>query len=119
MQVVAHTEGINPSNALELLQQYDIIVDATDNAPTRYLLSDACSIAHKPLVSGAAIGLDGQLTVYCHGPSGELVFITMEFSSACMSHGFFQVRLHCCRKLQISACACTPASAQSSQPYKL
>ena len=70
-QVTAHIEGISPGNALELVQQYDIIVDATDNAPTRYLLSDACCIAQKPLVSGAAIGLDGQLTVYCHGPTGK------------------------------------------------
>ena len=69
-QVVAYTGGISPANALELLQPYDVVVDATDNAPTRYLLSDACCVARKPLVSGAAIGLDGQLTVYCHGPAG-------------------------------------------------
>ena len=71
--MVAHTSGISPANALELLQLYDVVVDATDNAPTRYLLSDACCVARKPLVSGAAIGLDGQLTVYCHGPSGGAV----------------------------------------------
>ena len=81
---MAHTEGISPGNALELLRQYDIVLDATDNAPTRYLLSDACSIAHKPLVSGAAIGLDGQLTVYCHGSSGELGLITLDFWVICL-----------------------------------
>ncbi|PNX68629.1 adenylyltransferase and sulfurtransferase mocs3-like protein, partial [Trifolium pratense] len=39
---------------------YDIIVDATDNAPTRYMISDCCVVLGKPLVSGAAVGLEGQ-----------------------------------------------------------
>ena len=66
-----YRDGLSPGNALDLVSSYDIVLDASDNAPTRYLLSDACSIAQRPLVSGAAIGLDGQLTVYCHGASGE------------------------------------------------
>ena len=57
--------------AVELVRQYDVVVDASDNAPTRYLISDACCAAGRPLVSGAAIGTDGQLTVYCHGADGE------------------------------------------------
>ena len=51
-------------NALELIAQFDIVLDATDNAMTRYLLSDACVINKKPLVSGAALRFEGQLTVY-------------------------------------------------------
>lgn len=66
-----HRGGLTPSNALELVQQYDIVIDASDNAPTRYLASDACVVAGKPLVSGAALGTDGQLTVYNH-EDGEL-----------------------------------------------
>lgn len=62
-----HRDGLNPSNALQLVRHYDVVVDASDNAPTRYLISDACVIAGKPLVSGAALGTDGQLTVYHHG----------------------------------------------------
>ena len=70
LQLVAHTEGLTPSNAVELVEQYDVVVDATDNAQARYLLSDACALAKRPLVSGAAIGMEGQLTVYCHGSDG-------------------------------------------------
>ena len=63
-------EGFTTENGVELVKQFDVIVDASDNAPTRYLISDACSVAKRPLVSGAAIGTDGQLTVYCHGDDG-------------------------------------------------
>lgn len=70
MQVEVHRDGLTPGNALQLVRQYDIIIDASDNAPTRYLASDACVVARKPLVSGAALGTDGQLTVCNHGPDG-------------------------------------------------
>ncbi len=69
-----HREGFTPANALELASAYDVIVDATDNAASRYLISDACVIAQRPLVSGAALGTDGQLTVYNHGPDGAVCF---------------------------------------------
>jgi adenylyltransferase/sulfurtransferase len=65
--VEPHRGGLTPANAVALVRAYDVIVDATDNAPTRYLLSDACAVARRPLVSGAAIGADGQLSVYCAG----------------------------------------------------
>lgn len=71
-QVDVHLGAISPQNALELVSAYDVILDCTDNAPSRYLISDACVVAGKPLVSGAAIGTDGQLTVYNHGEEGEL-----------------------------------------------
>ena len=71
MQVNVHKEALTPENALHLISQYDVILDCTDNAPTRYLISDACVVSQKPLVSGAAIGTDGQLTVYNHGEDGE------------------------------------------------
>ncbi|GAB4818434.1 hypothetical protein N2152v2_005480 [Parachlorella kessleri] len=70
IQLETHCNGFSPANAVELVQRYDVVVDASDNAPTRYLISDACAAAKRPLVSGAAIGMDGQLTVYCHGDDG-------------------------------------------------
>eukprot|EP00891_Asterochloris_glomerata_P009431 jgi/Astpho2/9431/e_gw1.00145.64.1_t len=70
IQVEAHHAGLTASNALDLVSAYDVVVDCSDNAPTRYLASDACVVAGKPLVSGAAIGTDGQLSVYCHGEQG-------------------------------------------------
>ncbi|RWS02620.1 adenylyltransferase and sulfurtransferase MOCS3-2-like protein [Dinothrombium tinctorium] len=55
---------ISRANAIDIIKRYDIVLDATDNAVTRYLLSDACVICEKPLVSGAALRFEGQLTVY-------------------------------------------------------
>ena len=76
-QVEVHKCALSPHNALALVSGYNVVLDCTDNAPTRYLISDACVVASKPLVSGAAIGTDGQLTVYNHGEDGgiSLVFV--------------------------------------------
>lgn len=59
-----------PATAAALVARYDVVLDCSDNAPTRYLLSDACAAADRPLVSAAAVGTEGQLTVYCHGEDG-------------------------------------------------
>jgi len=67
--VVDHHHTLKPCNALEIVRKYDIVVDATDNLPTRYMISDCCVLLNKPLVSGAALGLEGQLTVYHHNGS--------------------------------------------------
>ncbi|OEL34207.1 Adenylyltransferase and sulfurtransferase MOCS3-2 [Dichanthelium oligosanthes] len=56
-------------SAADACREYDIVVDATDNLPTRYMISDCCVLLNKPLVSGAALGLEGQLTVYHHNGS--------------------------------------------------
>ncbi|KAJ1473121.1 hypothetical protein T484DRAFT_1837644 [Baffinella frigidus] len=55
---------------------YDVVVDCSDNVATRYLVSDACVLAGKPLVSGSALRLEGQLTVYNYegGPCYRCVF---------------------------------------------
>lgn len=64
------TSALTPENALSLLASYDIILDCTDNSPTRYLLSDAAVALSKPLVSGAAQKYEGQLCVYNYGERG-------------------------------------------------
>lgn len=61
---VKHQTRLTRENAFEILEQYDIIIDGTDNPMTRYLLSDVCVLLNKPLVSGSALRFDGQLTVY-------------------------------------------------------
>ena len=61
---------LSPSNALSILSPYDLILDCTDNAPTRYLLSDSAVVLGKPLVSGAAMKFDGQLCTYNLGTDG-------------------------------------------------
>ena len=55
---------ISTENALDLISKHDVVVDACDNPQTRYLLNDACILAGKGLVSGSAMGTEGQLTVY-------------------------------------------------------
>jgi len=62
---------ISADNALELVSQHNVVVDACDNPQTRYLLNDACILAGKPLVSGSAMGTEGQLTVYNYQPIAE------------------------------------------------
>ncbi|CAL5402728.1 unnamed protein product [Camellia sinensis] len=68
-----------------MLPRYDIVIDATDNAPSRYLISDCCVVLGKPLVSGATIGLEGQLTVYNYngGPCYRCLFPTPPPPTAC------------------------------------
>lgn len=85
IQIVEHKEALRASNALDILSKYDIVVDATDNAPSRYMISDCCVVLGKPLVSGAAVGLEGQLTVYNYngGPCYRCLFPTPPPTSAC------------------------------------
>jgi adenylyltransferase/sulfurtransferase len=67
---------MDSSNALDVINKYDVVIDATDNVATRYLLSDACVLANRPLVSGSALKLEGQLTVYGYnnGPCYRCLF---------------------------------------------
>ncbi|KAI8923963.1 hypothetical protein BC831DRAFT_14474 [Entophlyctis helioformis] len=67
---------IDRTNVLDIVREFDIIVDATDNVATRYLLNDASVLLNKTLVSGSALRMDGQLTVYNHqgGPCYRCIF---------------------------------------------
>jgi sulfur-carrier protein adenylyltransferase/sulfurtransferase len=57
-------ERINSQNALEIIKKFDIVLDASDNFPTRYLVNDACEILNKPFVYGAIHQFEGQLAVF-------------------------------------------------------
>ncbi|KAI6197089.1 hypothetical protein M3Y94_01183900 [Aphelenchoides besseyi] len=59
-----HPVLLDRSNALEIVEKYDLVADCSDNVATRYLVNDACILKKKPLVSGSALGWEGQLTVY-------------------------------------------------------
>ena len=59
--VQAYQERLTAANALELVGGYDVVLDGSDNFPTRYLVNDACVLSGRPLVHGAAIRLRGQL----------------------------------------------------------
>ena len=64
-----HEHAVDSSNALDLFADYDVIVDGTDNFPTRYLVNDACVLLGKPNVYGSIFRFDGQATVF-HPPHG-------------------------------------------------
>lgn len=76
IKVITHPVLLNASNAIEILSQYEIVSDASDNVATRYLLNDACVLLKKPLVSGSALQLEGQMTVYNYqnGPCYRCIF---------------------------------------------
>ena len=79
VRVRAYTERLSAENALQILQDYDIVVDGCDNFPTRYLVNDACVLLGKPLVSGAIFRFDGQLMVsapHRGGPCYRCLFET-------------------------------------------
>ncbi len=63
IRLVAIAEKISGQNALRLMEDYDIVIDCTDNIESKYLLSDACVLAGKPLVYGAIYRCEGQLSV--------------------------------------------------------
>ncbi|KAL0417988.1 UNVERIFIED_CONTAM: Adenylyltransferase and sulfurtransferase MOCS3 [Sesamum radiatum] len=71
VQIVEHREAFRTSNALEIVRKYDIVVDATDNVPSRYMISDCCVVLGKPLISGAALGLEGQVKIRGRSPQCE------------------------------------------------
>jgi molybdopterin/thiamine biosynthesis adenylyltransferase/rhodanese-related sulfurtransferase len=76
VQVVRHDVRIDSTNALEIIADYDLVLDGTDNFPTRYLLNDACVLLGKPDVWGSIFRFDGQASVWWarHGPCYRCVF---------------------------------------------
>ncbi|WP_416208826.1 molybdopterin-synthase adenylyltransferase MoeB [Chloroflexus sp.] len=64
IEITTYETQITSQNALELMQPYDVIVDGTDNFPTRYLTNDACVLLGKPNVYGSIFRFEGQVTVF-------------------------------------------------------
>jgi sulfur-carrier protein adenylyltransferase/sulfurtransferase len=64
LKVIRHEHAVDSSNALDMFAGYDVIVDGTDNFPTRYLVNDACVLLGKPNVYGSIFRFDGQATVF-------------------------------------------------------
>jgi adenylyltransferase/sulfurtransferase len=67
VNVQTHEAQITSENAMEIIGQYDIVVNGADNFPARYLVNDACYLLGKPLVDGSILIFDGQATVYLPG----------------------------------------------------
>lgn len=76
IQINVHPYSLNHKNALEIVKDYDIIVDGTDNFSTRYLINDSCILKNKPMVYGGLFKFEGQISVfnYNSGPSYRCLF---------------------------------------------
>ncbi|MEP6662157.1 MAG: molybdopterin-synthase adenylyltransferase MoeB [Verrucomicrobiota bacterium] len=64
VETVIHNTRISAENAMDIIAQYDIVVDGTDNFPTRYLTNDACVLLKKPNVYGSIFRFEGQASVF-------------------------------------------------------
>jgi molybdopterin-synthase adenylyltransferase len=73
-EVITHETRLTAANAMAIIAQYDIVADGSDNFPTRYLVSDACYLAKKTLVTAAVGQFDGQISTFkphAKRPDGE------------------------------------------------
>ena len=76
VQIVKHSCRLDSDNALEIMENYDVVVDGTDNFPTRYLVNDACVLLGKPNVYGSIFRWEGQVSVFAkdEGPCYRCLF---------------------------------------------
>ena len=64
MDVEIHDVMLNKDNAEEIIKEYTIVADCSDNMPTRYTINEACILTKTPLAMGSAVGWVGQFTMY-------------------------------------------------------
>ena len=76
IEVVPHETRLDSGNAFQLMEGYDLVVDGTDNFPTRYLVNDACVLLGKPNVYGSIFRFEGQVSVFwgARGPCYRCLF---------------------------------------------
>jgi sulfur-carrier protein adenylyltransferase/sulfurtransferase len=96
VKVVKHQIRLDASNIMEILPDYDVVVDGLDNFPTRYLLNDASVRLKLPVVSAAILGFDGQLSVFApyEGPCYRCLFPEpppAELAPSCGANGVLGV----------------------------
>jgi adenylyltransferase/sulfurtransferase len=64
VKVITYNTRISKENIMDIIKDYDVVLDGTDNFPTRFLINDACYFAGKPLVSAAMLRFEGQVSVF-------------------------------------------------------
>lgn len=64
VNVITYIDRLNETNVRQIVAEYDVIIDGTDNFPTRYLLNDAALVANKPVVHGSVFRFEGQVTIF-------------------------------------------------------
>lgn len=72
IKVAAFEAKLTVENAVQIIQDFDVVVDGSDNFATRYLVNDTCVALGKPLVYGSILGFEGQLAVFNHSGSKNL-----------------------------------------------
>lgn len=70
VNVITYKDRFGPANALDLIGQYDLVTDGSDNFATRFLVNDAAYFAKRPLVTGAILRFDGQVATFKNFPGG-------------------------------------------------
>ena len=70
IKVNRHEVRLTSDNVMDIIKDYDVVVNCGDNFPTRYLINDACVLAHKPLVDGAIFRFEGNATVFYPAKGG-------------------------------------------------
>jgi sulfur-carrier protein adenylyltransferase/sulfurtransferase len=96
VNVVEHRTRLDAGNILEIIEDYDIIVDGADNFPTRYLLNDASVRLRKPVVSASILTFDGQISTFIpfEGPCYRCLYPTpppAELAPSCSENGVLGV----------------------------
>jgi molybdopterin/thiamine biosynthesis adenylyltransferase/rhodanese-related sulfurtransferase len=96
VNVVEHNGRLDAGNILDVIADYDIIVDGADNFPTRYLLNDASVRLRKPVVSASILGFDGQISTFApyEGPCYRCLYPTpppAELAPSCSANGVLGV----------------------------
>ena len=94
--MIEHNGRLNADNVIELLSDYDVVVDGADNFPTRYLLNDASVRLRIPVVSASILGFDGQLSVFApyEGPCYRCLYPVpppAELAPSCGANGVLGV----------------------------
>ncbi len=96
VDVVEHRMRLDASNILDVIEEYDVIVDGADNFPTRYLLNDASVRLRKPVVSASILSFDGQISTFLpfEGPCYRCLYPTpppAELAPSCSANGVLGV----------------------------
>jgi molybdopterin/thiamine biosynthesis adenylyltransferase/rhodanese-related sulfurtransferase len=96
VDVVEHRTRLDASNVIDILADYDVIVDGADNFPTRYLLNDASVRLRKPVVSASILSFDGQISTFVpyEGPCYRCLYPTpppAELAPSCSANGVLGV----------------------------
>ncbi len=82
IKIIKHPHFIQPDNIKDIVEAYDVVVDAVDTIDTRLLITDACYLLRKPLVEGAVVGLSGTLTTLHpdHGPCFRCMYPNLQLN---------------------------------------